>query len=71
MADQTCPPIPAGGVDINALHEAALKGKDLNEVIAPAPTPETPQETGQDAKPPKGTPPADPTPPATSKPGDA
>lgn len=42
MADQTCPPIPAGGVEINALHEAAVKGKDLNEVIAAQSAPAEP-----------------------------
>lgn len=53
MADQTCPPIPAGGVEINALHEAAVKGKDLNEVIAAQSAPEQP---ATDPEPPAGKP---------------
>lgn len=28
-----CPPLPAGSVDFNKLHEAAKKGEDLDEAV--------------------------------------
>lgn len=41
MADNTCPPLPCGSFELNALHDAAKKGEDMNEAIAKQlPTPE-------------------------------
>ena len=51
-----CPPLPPGSFDLNALHDAAKAGRDLEALIAPsaeapadAPAPETPSANAPDA----------------------
>ena len=38
MADEVCPPFGTGSVDFNAVHQAAMKGKNLEDAIAKATT---------------------------------
>jgi hypothetical protein len=38
MAEQTCPPLGTGSVDMSAVHDAAKAGKPLDEAIAEATT---------------------------------
>lgn len=48
MAELTCPPLGVGSIDMNALHEAAKKAKNADELadkleaaaLRPAPPPE-------------------------------
>jgi hypothetical protein len=37
-ADQSCPPLGTGSVDMNALHDAAIKGEDLDKALEDATT---------------------------------
>lgn len=38
MADQVCPPLGTGSVDLNELHKAAKAGDDLEQALASATT---------------------------------
>ena len=38
MAEETCPPLGTGSVDMNALHDAAHRGADLDKAIEAATT---------------------------------
>lgn len=38
MAESVCPPLGTGSVDLNALHDAARKSKDLTAALAAATT---------------------------------
>jgi len=48
MASKACPPLGTGSVDMNALHEAAMKGNDLARALEKAttrPEPSKPEAT--------------------------
>lgn len=52
MAEQVCPPLGTGSVDMNALHEAAKKNKDLAVALEAATTRVLPTQGVAEAAPP-------------------
>lgn len=50
MASKACPPLGIGSVDMNALHDAAMKGHDLARSAEKATTrPERPKDEAEPA----------------------
>jgi hypothetical protein len=62
MADSICPLLGSGSVDMNALHDAAKRGSDLDVALAAATTRVEPG----DPQPEQAAPAPTPTPPAPS-----
>lgn len=57
MASNTCPPLPSGSIDFNAINAAAAKGENLAEALAKQVAKPEAKKPMADVKAPANTPP--------------